>query len=138
MAMQLAALDILITKGGFAPESARAIGEAVDLEIERSRESLATSQQLTETRQKVEHKIEDFRRDLEQKIEDLRRDLEQQIEDLRRDLEQKIEAVRFELKAEIAAVLVKLEATKSEILRWMFVAMTGQTIVLVGLIRLLK
>ena len=127
MAMQLAALDILITKGGFAPESARAIGEAVDLEIERSRESLATSQQLIETRQKVEQKIEDFRRDLEQKIEDLRR-----------DLEQKIEAVRFELKAEIAAVLVKLEATKSEILRWMFVAMTGQTIVLVGLIRLLK
>ena len=94
MAMQLAALDILITKGGFAPESARAIGEAVDLEIERSRESLATSQQLTDT--------------------------------------------RYELKAEIAAVLVKLEATKSEILRWMFVAMTGQTIVLVGLIRLLK
>jgi hypothetical protein len=105
MAMQLAALDILITKGGFAPESARAIGEAVDLEIERSRESLATSQHLTDTRQ---------------------------------SLEQKIEAVRYELKAEIAAVLVKLEATKSEILRWMFAAMTGQTIVLVGLIRLLK
>jgi len=116
MAMQLAALDILITKGGFAPESARAIGEAVDLEIERSRESLATGQQLTDTRVM----------------------LEQQLADTCHQLEQKIEAVRFELKAEIAAVLVKLEATKSEILRWMFAAMTGQTIVLVGLIRLLK
>jgi hypothetical protein len=105
MAMQLAALDILITKGGFAPESARAIGEAVDLEIERSRESLATGQQLTDTRLMLEDKLTD---------------------------------TRFELKAEIAAVLVKLEATKSEILRWMFAAMTGQTIVLVGLIRLLK
>ena len=127
MAMQLAALDILITKGGFAPESARAIGEAVDLEIERSRESLATGQQLTDTRLMLEGKLTETRQKLEQKIEDFRR-----------DLEQKIEAVRFELKAEIAAVLVKLEATKSEILRWMFVAMTGQTIVLVGLIRLLK
>jgi hypothetical protein len=127
MAMQLAALDILITKGGFAPESARAIGEAVDLEIERSRESLATGQQLTDTRLMLEGKLTETRQQLEQKIEDFRR-----------DLEQKIEAVRFELKAEIAAVLVKLEATKSEILRWMFAAMTGQTIVLVGLIRLLK
>lgn len=54
MAMQLAALDILITKGGFAPESARAIGEAVDLEIERSRESLATSQQVAELSSKVD------------------------------------------------------------------------------------
>jgi hypothetical protein len=138
MAMQLAALDILITKGGFAPESARAIGEAVDLEIERSRESLATGQQLTDTRLMLEGKLTDTRLTLEGKLTETRQKLEQKIEDFRRDLEQKIEAVRFELKAEIAAVLVKLEATKSEILRWMFVAMTGQTIVLVGLIRLLK
>ena len=127
MAMQLAALDILITKGGFAPEAARAIGEVVDLEIQRSRDSLATSQQLTDTRHQLEQKIDDFRRDLEQKIADTRQ-----------QLEQKIEALRSELKAEIAAVLVKLEATKAEILRWMFVAMTGQTVVLVGLMRLMK
>jgi hypothetical protein len=98
MAMQLAALDILITKGGFAPESARAIGEAVDLEIEHSRNSLATSQQVTDTRHQLGQKIE----------------------------------------AETAAALVKLEAMKGEILRWMFVAMTGQTVVLVGLMRLMK
>jgi hypothetical protein len=127
MAMQLAALDILITKGGFAPESARAIGEAVDLEIERSRESLATGQQLTDTR-----------RDLELKIETVRSELLAKIEAVRAELKAEIAALRTELKADIAAVLVKVETTKAEVLRWMFVAMTGQTVVLVGLMRLMK
>ena len=98
MAMQLAALDILITKGGFAPESARAIGEAVDLEIERSRNLLATSQQLT---------------------------------DARLELSTRIDVNKFEL-------LAKIESTKADVLRWMFVAMTGQTVVLFGLLRMLK
>lgn len=98
MAMQLAALDILITKGGFAPESARAIGEAVDLEIERSHNLLATSQQLT---------------------------------DARLELSTRIDVNKFEL-------LAKIESNKAEVLRWMFVAMTGQTVVLFGLLRMLK
>jgi len=60
------------------------------------------------------------------------------VTDTRQQLDQKIEASRFDLKAEIAAVPVKLETTQAEILRWMFVAMTGQTVVLVGLMRLLR
>lgn len=123
MAMQLAALDILITKGGFAPESARAIGEAVDLEIERSRESLATGQQLTDTRVGLEKQLAG---------------LEHRVETVRLELLAKIEEVRLELKADIARLEAKIEATKAEVLRWMFVAMTGQTVVLVGLMRLMK
>jgi hypothetical protein len=116
MAMQLAALDILITKGGFAPESARAIGEAVDLEIERSRDSLATGQQLTDTRLMLEGQLTDTRIKLEQQIT---------------ALEHKVGEFRLEL-------LGKIESTKAEVLRWMFGAMTGQTVVLVALIRLLR
>jgi hypothetical protein len=48
MVMQVDALDILTTKGRFAPEVARAIGEAMDLQIERAHERLATSRQLSE------------------------------------------------------------------------------------------
>ena len=48
--MQVAALDILTTKGRFAPEVARAIGEAMDLQIESTYEGLATAQQLSDTR----------------------------------------------------------------------------------------
>jgi hypothetical protein len=156
MAMQLAALDILITKGGFAPESARAIGEAVDLEIERSRNSLATGQQLTDTRLVLEKqltvlegKLTDTRLALEKQITDTRLELEKQITDTRLELQRKIESVRQELtdrcnklehKIEQVRLelLAKLEATKSEVLRWMFVAMTSQTVVLVGLMRLFK
>jgi hypothetical protein len=127
MAMQLAALDILITKGGFAPESARAIGEAVDLEIERSRESLATGQQLTDTRLMLEGQLTDTRIKLEGQLTDTRVKLEQQIT----ALEHKVGEFRLEL-------LGKIESTKAEVLRWMFGAMTGQTVVLVALIRLLR
>ena len=134
MAMQLAALDILITKGGFAPESARAIGEAVDLEIERSRESLATGQQLADTRRALEKQITDTRVELEQRITKL----EHRVETVRLELLAKIEEVRLELKADIARLEAKIETTKAEVLRWMFVAMTGQTVVLVGLMRLMK
>lgn len=92
MVMHVAALDILTTKGRFAPEVARAIGEAMDLQIERSQENLATSQRLNE--------------------------------------------VDANWKSAAASIEVKLEQSKSDILRWMFVAMTGQTALLVGMMRL--
>ena len=40
--MYVATLDILTEKGGFKPEAARAIGEAIELEIARSRETSAS------------------------------------------------------------------------------------------------
>ena len=101
MAMQLAALDILITKGGFAPESARAIGEAVDLEIERSRESLATGQQLTDTRLMLEGQLTDTRLMLEGKLTDTRLALEGQLTDTRVLLEQKLTDTRHQLEQKI-------------------------------------
>ena len=54
MDMQVAALDILTTKGGFSPAAARAIGEAMDLQIARSYQDLATNQRLDETRLRLE------------------------------------------------------------------------------------
>jgi hypothetical protein len=69
----------------FTPEVARAIGEAMDLQILSTYENLATNQRLNEVRGELE---------------------------------------------------LKLEGIKSDILRWMFVAMTGQTALLVGFIRL--
>ena len=104
MDMQVAALDILITKGRFAPEAARAIGEAMDLQIARSHDSLAASQQLNETKVELESGIA--------------------------ALDAKIESVRLELKCD-------MERTKSDVLRWMFAALAGQSALVVGAIRLL-
>jgi hypothetical protein len=94
MDMQVATLDILTTKGRFAPETARAIGEAMDLQIERSHsyDKLATKEQLNETNLKLE-------------------------------------SVRTELKCDV-------ERVKSEILRWMFLAHTGQAAVFFAMMRL--
>lgn len=114
MVMQVAALDILTTQGGFAPAVACAIGEAMILQIKQSCEGFATSQQLVDTRTDLEHAIDRLRMDMERRFV---------------ELEGKLVALEHRMDAKIAAV-------KSEILRWMFVAMTGQTVVLIGLMRL--
>jgi uncharacterized protein YicC (UPF0701 family) len=126
MDMQVAALDILITKGRFAPEAARAIGEAMDLQIARSHEDLATSQQLKETNVKLESGIAA----LDAKIERAIAALDAKIEKAMAALDAKIENVRLELKCD-------MERTKSDVLRWMFAALAAQSALVVGAIRLL-
>jgi hypothetical protein len=118
MDMQVAALDILTTKGGFAPAAARAIGEAMDLQIARSYDDLATNQKLDETRVALNSKIDSVRVELNSKIDSVRV-----------ELISKIDSVRADLKADMAAL-------ESKLMRWMFSALAGQTLVLAGLIRL--
>jgi hypothetical protein len=136
MVMQVAALDILTTKGRFAPEVARAIGEAMDLQIESSYEKLATNQRLNEVHTTLQARIDEVRAELLAKISELRTELKGDIA----ALDHRISQVHAELKGEIAALRheidAKLAATKAEILRWMFVAMTGQTALLIGIMRL--
>jgi hypothetical protein len=114
MDMQVAALDILTTKGGFAPAAARAIGEAMDLQIARSYEDLATNKRLDETCALTNKRLDETRVLLESKID----------------------AFRMELKCDIAALEVEMEKLKSDIVRWMFAALVGQTAVMLGLMRL--
>jgi len=125
MDMQVAALDILTTKGGFASAAARAIGEAMDLQIARSYDDLATNQRLDETRVLLESKIDGFRTELKGDIFRL----DAKIDSVRVELNAKIEQLRADLKADMAAL-------ESKLMRWMFSALAGQTLVLAGLIRL--
>jgi hypothetical protein len=107
MDMQVEALDILTTKGRLAPETARAIGEAMDLQIKRSYENLATNQRVTEL------------------VGELRTEVHIEIGDL-----------RAEAKATRAELVLKIEEAKTQLLRWMLFAMIGQTATLAGLMRL--
>lgn len=59
--MYVATLDILTEKGGFNPEAARAIGEAIDLEIARSRDASATKEDVSECRRSLRDEIEALR-----------------------------------------------------------------------------
>ena len=129
MDMQVAALDILTTKGGFASAAARAIGEAMDLQIARSYEDLATNQRLDETRVLLKSDITALEARLDSKIDSVRMELKADIAALEVRLDSKIDSVRMKVKADIAALEAKL-------VRWMFAALAGQTVILVGLMRL--
>lgn len=129
MDMQVAALDILTTKGGFAPAAARAIGEAMDLQIARSYDDLATNQRLDETRVALNSNIDSVRIALNAKIDSVRTDLEAKIDSVRVELNAKIDSLRADLKADMAAL-------ESKLVRWMFSALAGQTLVFAGLMRL--
>ncbi len=137
MDMQVAALDILTTKGGFAPAAARAIGEAMDLQIARSYDDLATNQKLDETRVLLESKIDGFRTELNSKIDSVRLELNAKIDSVRLGFEAKMDSLRMELKCDIAALEVRLEKFKSDMVRWMFAALAAQAVLVVGLVRLL-
>ncbi len=78
--MQAATLEIL-EKARVSPEQARAIAQAIEIELVAQRDTLATKLDLA---------------------------------DLRRELE------------------VKIEAAKSELVRWVFLCILGQTAVLLG------
>jgi hypothetical protein len=154
MIMHVAALDVLTMKGGFAPEAARAIGEAMDMEIARSRETLATSQQLTEARDSLSERIEEVNRTLSDRIEEMGRTLTARIDKLEHSLRTDIAVLSTKIdgmvqRSEFDAKLdsfrheidAKLAKLHSGVVRWVFVvalgfwaAQAGTTIALVRLL----
>jgi hypothetical protein len=125
MDMQVAALDILTTKGGFEPAAARAIGEAMDLQIARSYEDLATNQRLDETRvllkgdiTAVEVRLDSVRMELKGDITAVEVRLDSVRMELKGDIaavDAKVDRFRLELKADIAAVDAKVDRFRMEL-----------------------
>jgi len=162
MDMQVAALDILTTKGGFAPAAARAIGEAMDLQIARSYDDLATNQRLDENclalnseidsaRVALNSKIDSVHVALNSKIDSVHVALNSKIDSVRVALNSKIDSVHVELKAGLDQTTLKLESAfalqkhevrlqieeaKTQFWRWMIWIMMGQTAGVAGLLRL--
>jgi hypothetical protein len=129
MDMQVAALDILITKGGFAPAAARAIGEAMDLQIARSYDDLATNQRLDETRLALNSEIDGARLALNSKIDQLRMEFQANIT----TLEVKLISAFAVHKQEVR---IQIEEAKTQFWRWMIWIMMGQTAAVAGILRL--
>ena len=113
MAMQLAALDVLTTKGRFAPEAARAIGEAMDLQIESSLGTLATKQQLADTTALSSKQLADTAALFKQQLADTAASLNQRIN----------------------ALSERVTETKAELVRWVFIVAMGQLAAMAGMIR---
>jgi seryl-tRNA synthetase len=117
--MYVATLDILTEKGGFNPQAARAIGEAIDLEIARSRAATATREDLSE-----------FRRALSEEIGARGVETEKNISALRTELS----GVRAELKDDINKLRTEQKGDKADLVRWVFVVIMGQSAMLLGIL----
>jgi hypothetical protein len=194
--MYVATLDILTEKGGFNPQAARAIGEAIDLEIARSRDTSVTREDLSECRRALSEEIgargvetdknvsalhsdlsavraelkedisglraelkEDIsglRAELKEDISGLRTELKEDISGLRTELKEDINGLRTELQHEIGGLRTELTAVrgdlregmsalraelrvdgqtiKADLVRWVFVVITGQSAMLLGIL----
>ena len=136
--MYVATLDILTEKGGFNPQAARAIGEAIDLEIARARDASATREDLCEVRRALSEEggargveseknisvlrtelsaaraelkgdISNLRIELKADINALRTELKDDISNLRTELKDDISNLRIELKGDISALRTELK-----------------------------
>ena len=99
MAMQAATLEIL-EKADLPPHQARAIAQAIELEVSAGHTSLATRQDLLEVKHEIQVLRQDFQKDLQ--------------------------VTKQELRAEIAD-------SKSEVVRWVFLCILGQSAMLLGI-----
>jgi hypothetical protein len=114
--MYVATLDILTEKGGFNPQAARAIGEAIDLEIARSRDASATREDVGECRRALGEELGLLRGDTDRnfsgvrsEMSALRSELKEDIAVLRCELKGDISALRSELKEDIAVLRCELK-----------------------------
>src|SRR2546421_5377132 len=117
MSMQAASLEVL-EKANLPAPQARAIVQAIEIEIAGARDTLATKQDTLLLRQDMAELGHDLRRDMSK----LGHDVRQEMSDMHHGLELKIEGVRSEI-----------HASGSSISRQMYAALLGQMAVLLGI-----
>ena len=99
MSMQAASLEILEKADVPAPQ-ARAIVQAIEIEIAGAKDTLATKHDILLLR----HEMADIHHGLELKIEGMRGELKSEMTSFRGDLKGEITSLRGELKGEIASI----------------------------------
>src|SRR5436853_1868385 len=117
MSMQAASLEVL-EKANLPAPQARAIVQAIEIEIAGACDTLATKQDTLLLRQDMA----ELGHDLRKEMSELGHDLRQEMSDLRHGLELKIEGMRSEV-----------HASASSISRQMYAALLGQMAVLLGI-----
>ena len=120
MPVQAASLEILEKANVPAPQ-ARAIVQAIEIEMAGARETLATKQDILILR----HEMAEMRAELKTETASLRGDLRSEIHAMRGDLRSEMHAMRGDLRSEVHAIA-------SGNLRQMYAAMLGQLAVLLG------
>lgn len=111
MAVQLATLDLLTEKSRFDPEAARAIGNAITMEISSALKQLATQQDVTS----------------------IRSDIAAVALSLRHEMSLLAIELRTDLKQDFARTLVSSSELKADLVQWTFAAMIGQAALILGI-----
>jgi len=74
--------------------------------------------------------------EIQAKMAETRGQLEARIAEARGQLEARIAETRGQVEARVAQVEVRIDSTKAELVKWMLAAITAQTALLLGAIRL--
>jgi hypothetical protein len=130
MAVQPASLEVL-EKAAVPPAQARAIVQAIEIEIAGARDTLATRQDMLIPR----HEMAELRTQLRQEMAELRSELRQGMSELRTELRQEMAELRGELRQAMADLRhsfeLKLASTVTH--PHLYGAILGQMALLLGI-----
>src|SRR6266513_1500233 len=135
MSMQAASLEVL-EKANLPAPQARAIVQAIEIEIAGARDTLATKQDTLLLRQDTAELGHDLRKEMSELGHDLRQemsDLRQEMSKLGHDVRQEMSDMRHGLELKIEGVRSEIHAGASSISRQMYEALLGQMAVLLGI-----
>jgi len=137
MAVQPASLEVL-EKAAVPPAQARAIVQAIEIEIAGAKDTLATKQDMLILR----HEMAELRGGLRQEMAELRTELRQEMVEVRTELRQEMAGVRTELRQQIAELSgdmtglrhsfeIRLASTVTQ--PQLYAALLGQMALLLGI-----
>src|SRR5437763_15470289 len=136
MAVQAASLEIL-EKAAVPPAEARAIVQAIEIEIAGAKDTLATKQDVLILR----HEIAELRTELRSEMTELRTELRSEMTELRTELRSEIAELRTELRSKMTELRREVEgklsqsefhAAMTSSVRHMYGAIMGQFALLLG------
>jgi ribosomal protein L29 len=150
MAVQVATLDILTERAHFEPEVARAIGDAITMEINHAKDALATRSELFEVRDDLKQELSEFRSEVKAEFASVRADTQAEFASVRGEIatlrveteaefvsvRQEIAEVRKEMKTEFALVRAEIKVatldSKTDMMKFMWYALTSQSALIIG------
>ena len=138
MSMQAESLEVL-EKASVAPTQARAIVRAIEIEIAGAKDTLATKQDVLGLHQALDVIRAEFRGEmtghaagLRGEMTSLAAQLRAEMATLAAELRTEMATLAAELRTEVAKQIGELRAEISGVTRQMYVALLGQTAVMLG------
>ena len=135
MAMQAATLEIL-EKADLPPRQARAIAQAIELEVAAGHNTLATRADLRADLMGLQHSLETQIAGLKYEIVGNQHELDARVVGFKQELDARVVGFKQELEAKIVGsangLELKMAEHKSELVRWVFLCILGQSAMLLG------